>query len=128
MVYEVFGILLGVTIIAFAIWDYLKRLDIIKNKIEVNATVIRLKKTGYGGGDGGPMYSPVFQYYVDGVEFKKIYPTTSDKHIVGFTTTVYCHKNKPQKSLLPDQLKKEIALDIIFLWFGVFLIVWAIFF
>jgi hypothetical protein len=124
----IIGILLGITVIAMAIWSYFNRLDIIKNKIEVDATVIRLKKTGSGGGDGGPEYVPVFKYCVDGIEYKKTYPTSGYKHVVGFTTTVYCHKNKPQKSLLPDQLKKELIIDVFIILFGIFLINWAIFF
>jgi hypothetical protein len=122
----IIGILLGITVIAMAIWSYFNRLDIIKNKIEVVAKVIRLEKSC--GGECGTDYIPVFQYCVDGIKYKKTYSTSSYKHIVGFTTTVYCHKNKPQKSVQLDQIKKGIVLNVISLMFGILLICLAIFF
>ena len=128
MIWNILGAATGVVLIIIAIWDYFYRSNIIKNRIEVEAKVIRVEKVK-NTGEGGRDFDPFFQYTVDGIQYERKYSSSSDKHEkVGFTTTVYCHMNNPKRSLLPDQLIKNNVSDIIILLFGVFLVCMAIFY
>ena len=123
--WNIFGAVVGAGLIIGAVWSYLYRRNIIKNKIEVEAKVVRLKKAR-DVGEGGRDYDPIFQYTVDGVQYERDYTTASDKHTTGFITTIYCHRRNPKKSLVPDQLKKMLVIDVIFLLCGIYLIYMAI--
>ena len=119
------GVILGIAVIFVAIINYLYRLYIIKNRIEVEAKVIRFRKST--GGEGGTVDSPVFQYFVDGAIYERTFPSSSSKHVLDSVVVVYCHKSNPKRSLLPDQLTKDLFCDIICLLTGVFVIYISIF-
>ena len=82
------GAIIGAGIMIAVIIRDINRRNIIKNKIEVEAKVIRVKKST--GGEGGTKDTPVFQYTVDGIQYERTYPSSSYKHdVVDYVVTVY---------------------------------------
>ena len=125
MITSFIGIVVGVGLIGFSIWRYIDGMNLVRNRLEVEATVIKTRRRR--DFEDGDTYYPVFEYSINGNVYEKEYVTTESKYTVGSSTIVYCDENNPNNSVLPEQvLKNKIACFLLFP-LGVFLLCYAFF-
>ena len=108
--------LFGLIFVMLPLISFINSWQIKKNKIEVDAIVVRTdriwKEEGYS-------FFPVLKYEISGEQFEKRYttgsikPTYSDGEIV----TIFCHKKNYKRILLPND-KTAQFINILFLTLG----------
>ena len=117
--------LVGIGFIVAPIFYLFINRHMLKNRIEVDALVIKTKKLC--GGDEGTFYYPVFQYNVKGEQFETEYMTGNARYSVGIVTRIYCYKHSPNIIILPDELIWHKIVPIIVVIVGIGIIVSRVF-
>jgi len=116
----IFVLIIGVGLISFSIVHYISRLRILKNKIIVEARVVKTRKRI--DSESGDVFHPVFRYTVNGYQYETKFSTTSSKYPVDTVINIYCYTKNPKKIILPDHIKTGIVFDAIFFVLGIFLV------
>jgi hypothetical protein len=120
MISILIGIAIGIGLIVYSVYDLIYTIQILKNRIEVDALVIG--NVERPGGDDGPIYHLVFRYWVNGEPFETRYSTGDDRYKLSSIHRIYCYKNNPKKIVLPIGIIKNTIAGILFIVCGVFLI------
>ena len=119
------GYFVGIVFIILPLADYLYRRHKIKNRIEVDARVIKTSK--WHGGESGDVYYPVFQYSIDGQRYETKQSVGLPKYPIDTVIRIYAYKNNPKKIVLPDQIKISVGADIFFMLMGIMVVCYQIF-
>ena len=103
MIYIILGAAMGAICIIISIVGHLQQSKLIKNRIEVEATVI---KTGvkYDYGEYGNTYFPVFRYCVNDKWYETGHATMKFKYYEGAVERIYCYTSNPEKIILPEEI------------------------
>jgi len=103
--------IMGAGFLLFPLVGILERQWIYKNKIEADAVVVT---TLMASTEEGYTYRPVFRYTVAGTVYETQY-TTGDikpKYPNGTVVRIYCHKDKPNRILVPKDKTRTIIMLI----------------
>lgn len=112
-----------VSLMIYSAWNFIRRYHILKNKLVVEAKLIRIREKN--SGEGGTEYYPTFSYIVDGIEYETEYKYSihSTGYTVGTSVTLYHHRKNPKKIELPERVKRRMYLDIYSFVVGVAIII-----
>jgi hypothetical protein len=120
------GYLLGIAFVVMPLLDLSFRRKIIKNRLEVDAIVLRTSKKV--DSEGATSYFPVFEYYVEGKRYETRYSTGNmrPKFLDGDKVQIYCYINNPEKVVLPNDTTRKV-INTVFIVLGLAIILAKIF-
>ena len=120
------GYVIGIILIVLSLLDYLYRRNIFKNRIEIDAIVVKMGKTRRDL-ETGDTYFPVFRYDVDGKRYETKLSLGDSKYSIGTVTRIYAYKYNPKRIVIPDQIKVRTGADVFFMLMGVVVVCYQIF-
>ena len=108
---------LGVIFVLLSLCSFIDGWLIKKNKIEVDATVIRTEETS--SSEGGVSFCPVFCYDIEGRHYVERYiiGNMKPKYPNGTVVRIYCHRKNPNRILIPND-RTRLLLSLFFLVLG----------